>query len=253
MEKYNAIIFAGGRSPWLKEIAGTDVRCLARLNGKRILDYIVEALRESGRIKRIILSISPEAMANEEMPAGVELCPAEPTLAENVHKGLRMLGFKGNTLYVSDDIPFLHGAVVNDFLDKCEADPGGDFYFPLVPKEVSEATFPGAKRTYGKILEGAFTGGNIILMNPEVVPATTERGKEVFAKRKSPLALAKMLGASFILKFIFRRLSLKDIEKRGSEVIGFDGRAVISSFAEIGMDVDKLVDWELAKKYLERD
>ena len=68
MEQYNVVILAGGRCPWLKEVAGTDVRCLAKINGKRMLDYIVEAIHESGRVKRILLAIDATVLAGEELP-----------------------------------------------------------------------------------------------------------------------------------------------------------------------------------------
>ena len=59
-----------------------------------------------------------------------------------------------------------------------------------------------------------------------------------------------MLGVGFILKFLFHRLTLADVEKRGSLVVGFEVRAIVSDFAEVGMDVDKPADWKLAQKYL---
>ncbi|MBQ8418656.1 MAG: NTP transferase domain-containing protein [Phascolarctobacterium sp.] len=250
MEKYNVVILAGGRCPWLKEAAGTDVRCLAKINGKRMLDYIVEAIRESGRVKRILLAISADAIVGEELPAGVELCEAAQDLPSTADKAVAKLNYNGKVLFVCDDIPMLHGAAINDFLDKCEARPGGNSYYPLIPKEVCEAAFPQAKRTYAKIKEGCFTGGNIMMMDAEVIPAALAKGQEIFAKRKKPAELVRMLGIGFILKFLFRCLSLDDIEKRGSLVVGFEGRAVISSYAEIGMDIDKPADLEVAQKYL---
>ena len=59
-----------------------------------------------------------------------------------------------------------------------------------------------------------------------------------------------MLGLGFIFKFLFHCLTLDDVEKRGSLVVGFDGKAIVSSFAEVGMDVDKPEDFALAEKYL---
>ena len=74
MEKYNVVILAGGRASWLKEVAGTDVRCLAKINGKRMLAYLIEAIRESGRAKRILLAVDPAVIAGVELPADVEVC-----------------------------------------------------------------------------------------------------------------------------------------------------------------------------------
>ena len=95
MEKYNVVILAGGRCPWLKEFAGTDVRCLAKINGKRMLDYIIEAIHESGRVKRILLAIDPAVMSGEELPKGVELCEAAQDLPSTADKAVSALGYKG--------------------------------------------------------------------------------------------------------------------------------------------------------------
>lgn len=250
MEKYNVVILAGGRCPWLKEVAGTDVRCLAKINGKRMLDYIIEAIRESGRGKRIILAVSAGVMDGEILPEGVELCEADQDLPSTGYKAVAMLNHTGNTLFICDDIPMLNGAAINDFLDKCEAMPGGNSYYPLIPKEVCEATFPYAKRTYVRIKEGLFTGGNMMLVDAALIAPGVARAKEIFAKRKKPFELVKMIGIGFILKFLFHRLTIADAEKKGSEFMGVNGRAVISSFAEIGMDIDKPEDFEMARKYL---
>ena len=56
MRRYDAIILAGGRSPWLKEVCGTEFRCLAPLKGRRMVDYILDALLASGRVRRIVIA-----------------------------------------------------------------------------------------------------------------------------------------------------------------------------------------------------
>ena len=40
------------------------------------------------------------------------------------------------------------------------------------------------------------------------------------------------------------------MEERASELLGFKGKAVITEFAEIGMDVDKEADWLLMEACL---
>ena len=50
MQQYDAVVLAGGRAPWLKELCGTEHRCLAPLAGRRMLDYILDALQKSGPV-----------------------------------------------------------------------------------------------------------------------------------------------------------------------------------------------------------
>ena len=57
------------------------------------------------------------------------------------------------------------------------------------------------------------------------------------------------VGFGFVLKFLLHRLTLSDIELRASELLGFSGKAVVSHYPEIGMDVDKEEDWQLLEKY----
>ena len=52
-----------------------------------------------------------------------------------------------------------------------------------------------------------------------------------------------------MLKFLLHRLTLSDIELQASELLGFSGKAVVSHYPEIGMDVDKEEDWQLLEKY----
>ena len=49
---YNAVILAGGKTPWLQKAVGTNIRALAPLGGRRMVEYIIDALDQSGQIGR---------------------------------------------------------------------------------------------------------------------------------------------------------------------------------------------------------
>jgi hypothetical protein len=68
--------------------------------------------------------------------------------------------------------------------------------------------------------------------------------------RKNPLALGSLLGLPIILKYLFGRLSIADVEKRAWDKLALVGRGVIVPYAEIGVDVDKPSDLELALQML---
>ena len=38
---YNAVILAGGKTPWLQKAVGTNIRALAPLGGRRMVEYIM--------------------------------------------------------------------------------------------------------------------------------------------------------------------------------------------------------------------
>lgn len=248
--RYDAVILAGGRAPWLRESQGTDIRCLAKIKNKRIIDYIVDALRESCRIDRIMAAGPLAELQKAGLPDGVELCAPAEDMPTTSYAAARALGAQNKILFVCDDIPLLHGAAVSDFLDQCEKYPAGHVYYPIVPKEICLADYPAAKRTYGKLADGAFTGGNIMLVDASIIPFGLAKAKEIYARRKHPWDLCRWLGFGFILKLLFHSLTVADAERRTSELLELNCKAIISKYAEVGMDVDKMADLKLVEKYL---
>ncbi len=222
-------------------IANTSVPVFAEIGGKKVIDRLTDAL-SIGRINRIMLA-GAEYGDLEHSPAGSDL-PETSALAAQA------LSEDTDILFVSGDLPLLTPAAVNDFLSQCERNPGGKLYYPVIPKDAVLARYPDAERTYGTVTDGIFTGGNIMLLDPSVIPEGLKKAKEIFLLRKSPFALCTWLGWSFIFKVLFHRLSAKAIEDRVSGILGFPCRAIISDFAEIGMDMDKPADFYLAGKYL---
>ncbi|MCD8175223.1 MAG: NTP transferase domain-containing protein [Phascolarctobacterium sp.] len=242
MIKYNAVILAGGKAPWLRNITNTDMPVFAEIGGKKVIDRLLDALAV-GRINRVMLAGAKYT--------GVEHCPAGVDLPETAALATEALGDEDYILFVSGDLPLLTDCAVNDFLAQCEKDrQQSKLYYPVIPRDAVLSRYPDAQRTYGTVTDGVFTGGNVMLLDPVVIPPGLKKAKEIFALRKSPFALCTWLGWSFIFKVIFHRLSTEDIEKRVTGILGFPCRTIISDFAEIGMDMDKSSDFYIAEKYL---
>lgn len=248
----DAFILAGGLSPWLKEYAGTEYRCLAQLGDKRLVDYIIEALRNSGRIRRIVVAAKPQAMEQlaGTLGEGIMLCEAEGDLPATAYAAAKALGEDSSAklLGVCDDIPLLSPLAVRDFLASCDAYPNGQLYYPIIPKDACLAEFPQARRTFGKLCDGIFTGGNMMLVDKTVIPRGQEKAREIFARRKSPFKLCNWLGWSFVLKLLCHHLTLKAAEARTSKLLEMRCKAIITRHACIGMDIDKPSDLELARR-----
>jgi len=246
---YNAVILAGGESPWLMEVAGTSYRAWAPLRGKPMALYIAEALLQSGKVNKVLI-VGPKTAVPCQLPAAVEVITAGDTLMSTVTLALEHLGTRQPVVFTTDDIPCLTPDAVKDFVERAEV-LGAQVCYTIIPKAAVERDFPAAHRTYVKILDGKFTGGNIFLVDPQVVPQCRKQVEAVFAKRKDILALCKWLGWSFIFKYAIGTLTLAQVEKRASEIFGFKGRAIVTDYAAIGMDVDKIDDWYLAESFLE--
>lgn len=250
----DAMLLAGGLSPWLKEIAGTEHRCLVKIGNKRIVDYIIDALQKSGSIRNIVIAARKEALPFLEgtLPEGVTLCQADGDLPSTAYAAARALGDSSTQklLGVCDDIPLLTPLAVREFLAECHKYPEGELYYPIIPKDACLAQFPQAKRTYGKLADGIFTGGNMMLVAKKVIPPGQLKAKEIFARRKSPLKLCNWLGWSFIIKLLLHRLTVAEAETRTSELMEMRCKAIITRHAGVGMDIDKPSDLELARRTL---
>jgi hypothetical protein len=98
--------------------------------------------------------------------------------------------------------------------------------------------------------DAVVTGGNAFMIEPEVVRRNHEVIKQALGMRKKPLALLSMLGLPFIIKYLIGRLAIADVERKAKTWLDIVGRGVIVPYAEIGVDVDKPSDYELACRAL---
>ncbi|MEA3453565.1 MAG: hypothetical protein U9R12_01395, partial [Candidatus Caldatribacteriota bacterium] len=95
-------------------------------------------------------------------------------------------------------------------------------------------------------------GGNIAIFKSDVFFQNKKLIKELFENRKATWKYAKILGFKFILKFLFKTLTLEEIEKRITDIIGYNSVAVVVSYPEIMIDLDKPSDLKLIRKSLEK-
>ncbi len=244
----DALILAGGTLKGFESEKAL-TKALIKINEKFMVEYVIDALRRSTRIGRIIVIVpaeSKDVLWSEKVD---KVLVSDLSVIENVWEGFKCLNTINPALIVTSDIPLLTTQSVDDFLVSCQK-KDAEVYYPIVPKDIICSAFPGTKRTYVNLKEGVFTGGNLGLVAPRVVKENIKLMETVFNLRKSPLKLFKILGFMFVLKFIFRRLTLEELEKKCSELLGSKVSVIISSFPEIGVDVDKSSDIKTVKEAL---
>ena len=246
---YDAIILAGGTCPWLKKLSGTEYRAVAMLDKRPLVSYIIDALLACEAINKITIAGTKKELAKIDLPEEVQIVDAGGTMLDTTLAAITATNAAQPVLFVTDDVPLLTADAVSDFLRRVE-NQSADVFYPIIPKRACLRSFPAGKRTYVTFKDGIFTGGNVLLVRPQVVANCKKTAEKVFEKRKYPWKLCGWLGWSFVFKFLFHRLDVKDVEERASELLGFKGKAVITEFAEIGMDVDKEADWLLMEACL---
>lgn len=250
--KVDAIVLAGGQNDReLKDFSQVANEALIPIGNTVMVDYVVSALKKCSSVDKIVVVGPVEELEKYyKRDSSVKLVPPGKNAIESVLNGLKHISMDKMLLISTGDIPLLTPEAVEDFLHSCSK-RDADLFYSIVSKENSEKKYPGVERTYVKLKDGTYTGGNIILANPRTVEKYAYKGQKFVELRKKPLALSRLMGFRFILKFLLKSLSLSETEERFSELLGFKGVGIISQYPEVGIDVDKPSDLKFVKKALE--
>jgi hypothetical protein len=150
------------------------------------------------------------------------------------------------------DLPFLTSEAVARLVTAGIAS-GGGFCYPAIRREENERRFPGMRRTYARLADGVFTGGNLFLTRPTVLLAQEERMRYAYAARKQPWKLSLLFGLSFLWRLFRGTLSLAQLEARASVIFGVPVRILLLPYPELGADVDRPEDLETARRLASRE
>lgn len=246
----DAIILAGSAEKAALVPEASVAEAMIPIGDRPMVDYVLCALRACPRVERVaVVGPREELWRHYGGRADVLVVQGGYTVMQSMLNGLAALQPEGMVLVATGDIPLLNGEVVESFLRLCDRQ-AADLYYPVVPREVNEAAYPGVRRTYVRLREGTFTGGNLFLVNAAVVERCLERGEQLIRLRKSPLALARAIGFTYILRFLLHRLTMEQAAQRVSRLLGVRGVVVVCPHPEVGIDVDKPSDLELARRVL---
>jgi len=245
----NAVVLAGGKnSPEMTEVTETENRALTPLGGRTMLEYVVSALNRAPSVGEIVVV---GAVPQSELYRTVT---PNDTLLGNLLAGLDAAGDGERVLISTSDIPFLTPDAVEDFLTRALA-TGADLCCSYVPLALCDAKYPEMKRTAVKLSEGKFTLGNLMLVSPKFLRASEGVITAAYAARKSPVAIARLLGGGLLLRLLGAQLlpsllPIKVLEATVSRVLGGRAVGICSAYAEIGTDIDKPADVALARQLL---
>lgn len=240
-----AIVLGGGNSDdAVAARFGVAVKALAIIAGQPMAAHVLRALR-GAEVERIVY-VGPVTPALEGL---IDThVAAKGTMLENLQVGLAAIGDAGRVLVATADIPLLTSEAVRDVLNR---DSGAGLVYPVIDMLDSQAMFPTGKRTSAKLKEGRFTGGNLFLLEPRLVNDFLPRLEFVLDNRKNVLRLAGMFGLGTLFKLALGTLQIAELEASVSRILGVPAKALITKYAEIGFDVDKLEDIAVVLEKLE--
>ncbi|HEY3414998.1 MAG TPA: nucleotidyltransferase family protein [Armatimonadota bacterium] len=228
------VVLAGGMAkPEVQAAGWPALRALAPVAGRPMVAWVLDALRAANGVREIVV-VGPDELS--AVIGDAALLPVGEGMWDNIAAGLRHFPDE-RVLLSSSDVPLLTPAAVDDVIGRgMEID--ADFVYPIIRKEQNEAQCPGLSRTYGTLVEGTFTGGNLILVHSTRLLASDELIRKALAARKKPLELARLINLRLVLKVMLKRARISELETQVTRVLGATARALETTYAEIGADLD---------------
>lgn len=234
--RWEAIFLAGGTlEKAFGQVDGAPSKAYLQLNGRRMADYALDALKRVSAVRRIVAVIPSGAPAFD----GTVSISGGRALFDSLSAGMdALLPETDIALIVTCDIPCVTTEGIENFISLCEENEECGLYYGIVSKGDSEKKFPGIPHTYIKLTEGVFCGSGLFAIGKNRFPRLKSLAENATRNRKNPIALAKLFGLRFIFNFLLRRVSIEDLEKRATHVFGFPVKGIPSRYPEIAFNVD---------------
>jgi len=250
MKKFNLIILAGAEKGPLYDAYGYENKALLPIHGKPMLDWVIEAFRETGYIDKIVVVGQKELDQLQSMRFVDKRIEATSNLVRNILRGIAYIRWTyyrykpDHAGYIISfcDAVFLTPDAIKDALDNIK-DNTHDLALHYVEKETFEKNNIHAKRTYIPVDGKHYTGTTIYYIKKfsNLLNALHLLG-ELRKKRKDPHGLLGVMG--------LKDCTFPEIQEGLSAKLGRDVGVYVSGFPELGMDVDKPVDFEVAEEML---
>ncbi len=245
----DALVLAGGlNSGSLRKVSEAQYEAEIEVAGRPMVDYVIAALQRVPVITRIIV-VCGESVLSETLKEKVTLVKPGKTLIDSLNNGLKTLNTEEPVLVLTSDIPLITKEALEDFLNRCRQREA-DVYYSVVPKDANERKYPGVQRTYVRLSEGTFTGGNLVLLSPRVIQNHMDVLNKAVSYRKKPLQLCLMVGWKFLYYLFTGKLTIKQIEARVAKMLKIKAAGIITPYPEVGIDVDKPSDLWLVNEVL---
>lgn len=244
----DAVILAGGPVDAVaQQQPGAPNKAFVEIGGKTLVARALEPLRASGAIGRIVIVAPPEVRGRTDLAGADEVRPDGRRITDSLRSGLSGFDPDADVLIVASDLPILTVPAIDDFVARTGA-LAADVVYGCVERSVHLASFPQVPHTWAHMRDGTFCGGGIVAMKPRALPLLERFIERLGAARKHPIRLASLFGWDVLLRYALRQLSIAQAEARASHILGAPVRALVSPFAETGVNVDRVTDIALAEE-----
>lgn len=267
-KKYPLMIMAGSppERDALMEYADVDYKTLIEIEGKPMINYVIDAIIAAEIASYILIVGLPEAkitlpdtfdhdkisFIHIEGPLYKKTIGGGAELDRLSQDNPELFPDKGNRymIMMNGDIPTVTPEAIHDFLDQI-GEPDAKFYHSASHRDSMEATFPGSKRSWIHIKgKNDYCGGDIDLVDVDTILENQELIQQISENRKLVVKALLKLSPFFMIKYLLRRISLEQVEDILTKMFGFESRVIICNHAEIVFDIDKPNQLDIAREYI---
>lgn len=211
-------------------------KCMIKYNGESMFEIAIRASRQADCIDRIFAVAFLDDVILDELALDGFIEPTGDVL-DNIQACLDVFGIEGEFFIISTDLPFISAESITEFYNRTRMITA-DFYYPVITKSSFQQLHGGYKKTFLPIAGEKIASGSVFIAGADVIRKNMTVGRECFNRRKSPLQMARLMGIGNIIRFIFHRLALRDIEKIIYEKTGYLLKTIVCNESGLILDID---------------
>lgn len=230
-------------------------KALLDMEGRTMLERVVDALQAAESVGRIVvIGLGSDMGMQFQRPVDMHL-PDQGGMVANVLAGVDWLRQDDpsleTVLFCTSDIPTITGPIVDEFVNRCRPFDHCVYYI-AVTQEAMETRFPHSNRTYVKLKGYNIAGGDMAVARVQLIDDHEELWVTLSNARKHAWQLARIVGLGTLVKYLFRQLSIAEIEETGERIVHCPVKVVIDPPAELAMDADKPAQVDMLRAELRR-
>lgn len=246
-----AILTAGGipqpGEPLYEYTQGIS-KALLDLHGKPMVQWVMDALNGAQRVHGIlVIGLPADCGLVSQKP--LQYLENQGGMLSNIMAGIRRVKeidpSAQHVLIASSDVPAVQPHMI-DWVIETAMQTDDDLYYNVITRQVMESRYPGSRRSYARIKDGEFCGGDINVVRTIIV-AEDSVWKDIIESRKNVFKQASIIGWGLLFQLLLRQVTIDEVVQRVSQRVGMKGRAVVCPYAEVGMDVDKPFQLEIMR------
>jgi GTP:adenosylcobinamide-phosphate guanylyltransferase len=240
----DAIVTAGGipqpEEPLYEYTQGKS-KALLDIAGKPMIQWVLDALCASRQVENVII-IGLPSDSGLICPKLAAFLPNQKDMVANIRYGVAKLmeinPHAQHVLVSSSDIPGVKTEMV-DWIINTAMQTDEDVYYSVIERGVMEERFPASRRSYIHLKDMEVCGGDMNMISTRLVQRNDVIWDKLVESRKNALKQAALIGYDTLILLLLRVLTLETAIQRVTRRLKVTGRALVSPYAEIGMDIDK--------------